>query len=170
MASLRCLLGHLSHPTFHCKRTKCKPSVIDFQVFLSHGAALRQAHLSYWGNHPRAVCVLEKHRWVSILLFSFFAVGNFLISCRRWLIVSSGTGSTPGWTLWLEETFLVWCFSQPDSRDLSSSSSGWPAPYRRLNNIWRMITLIGVTHNEALVSTKRWQGRQPGPADKKSWS
>jgi len=32
------------------------------QVFLSHGAALRQAHLSYWGNHPRAVCVLEKHR------------------------------------------------------------------------------------------------------------
>jgi len=32
------------------------------QVFLSHGAALRQAHLSYWANHPRAVCILEKHR------------------------------------------------------------------------------------------------------------
>jgi len=32
------------------------------QVFLAHGAALRQAHLAYWANHPRAVCILEKHR------------------------------------------------------------------------------------------------------------
>jgi hypothetical protein len=32
------------------------------QVFLDHGAALRQAHLTYWANHPRAVCILEKHR------------------------------------------------------------------------------------------------------------
>ena len=32
------------------------------QVFLSHGAGVRAAHLSYWANHPRAVCVLEKHR------------------------------------------------------------------------------------------------------------
>jgi len=32
------------------------------QVFLSHGAALRQVHMVYWANHPRAVCILEKHR------------------------------------------------------------------------------------------------------------
>ena len=23
---------------------------------------MRAAHLTYWGNHPRAVCILEKHR------------------------------------------------------------------------------------------------------------
>jgi len=32
------------------------------QVFLAHGTAIRTGHLSYWGNHPRAVCILEKHR------------------------------------------------------------------------------------------------------------
>ena len=32
------------------------------QVFLQHGAAVREAHLVYWANHPRAVCILEKHR------------------------------------------------------------------------------------------------------------
>jgi len=31
-------------------------------VFLQHGAGLRAAHLTYWGNHPRAVVVLEQHR------------------------------------------------------------------------------------------------------------
>lgn len=32
------------------------------QVFLQHGTNIRNAHLSYWSNHPRAVCILEKHR------------------------------------------------------------------------------------------------------------
>ena len=32
------------------------------QVFLQHGAGVRDAHLTYWANHPRAVCILEKHR------------------------------------------------------------------------------------------------------------
>jgi len=32
------------------------------QVFLQHGAGVRSAHLTYWANHPRAVCILEKHR------------------------------------------------------------------------------------------------------------
>eukprot|EP00092_Neocalanus_flemingeri_P002012 GFUD01002145.1.p1 GENE.GFUD01002145.1~~GFUD01002145.1.p1 ORF type:complete len:1062 (+),score=232.76 GFUD01002145.1:94-3279(+) len=32
------------------------------QVFLQHGAGVRAAHLAYWANHPRAVCILEKHR------------------------------------------------------------------------------------------------------------
>jgi len=32
------------------------------QVFLQHGAGVRAAHLTYWANHPRAVCILEKHR------------------------------------------------------------------------------------------------------------
>jgi len=31
-------------------------------VFLQHGSAVREAHLVYWANHPRAVCILEKHR------------------------------------------------------------------------------------------------------------
>ena len=50
-------------------------TVTCLQVFLSHGAALRQAHLSYWGNHPRAVCVLEKHR---CQLFLFYPAGLFV--------------------------------------------------------------------------------------------
>jgi len=32
------------------------------QVFLQHGGGVRAAHLTYWANHPRAVCVLETHR------------------------------------------------------------------------------------------------------------
>lgn len=32
------------------------------QVFLQHGTNIRSAHLTYWSNHPRAVCILEKHR------------------------------------------------------------------------------------------------------------
>ena len=32
------------------------------QVFLQHGSSVRDAHLVYWANHPRAVCILEKHR------------------------------------------------------------------------------------------------------------
>ena len=32
------------------------------QVFLQHGGGVRAAHLKYWANHPRAVCILEKHR------------------------------------------------------------------------------------------------------------
>jgi len=32
------------------------------QVFLQHGSNIRAAHLSYWSNHPKAVCILEKHR------------------------------------------------------------------------------------------------------------
>lgn len=32
------------------------------QIFLQHGNNIRAAHLSYWANHPRAVCILEKHR------------------------------------------------------------------------------------------------------------
>jgi hypothetical protein len=30
------------------------------QLFVGYFA--RPAHLAYWGNHPRAVCILEKHR------------------------------------------------------------------------------------------------------------
>jgi len=42
---------------------RCSPRAQRLgQVFLSHGAGVRAAHLSYWANHPRAVCVLEKHR------------------------------------------------------------------------------------------------------------
>jgi len=32
------------------------------QVFLQHGSNIRTAHLAYWSNHPRAVCIIEKHR------------------------------------------------------------------------------------------------------------
>jgi len=32
------------------------------QVFLQHGTSVRTAHLTYWANHPRAVCILERHR------------------------------------------------------------------------------------------------------------
>lgn len=32
------------------------------RVFLLHGSGIRNCHQTYWANHPRAVCVLEKHR------------------------------------------------------------------------------------------------------------
>jgi len=32
------------------------------QVFLAHGGGIRTTHLLYWANHPKAVCILEKHR------------------------------------------------------------------------------------------------------------
>ncbi len=32
------------------------------KTFLSHGAAVKSAHLAYWANHPRAVAVIERHR------------------------------------------------------------------------------------------------------------
>ena len=72
---------------------------LTFQVFLSHGAALRQAHLSYWGNHPRAVCVLEKHRWPSNSVFSNLLswLTNHFIRDRlnSWLDSVAG-GNVPG--------------------------------------------------------------------------
>jgi hypothetical protein len=33
-----------------------------FSLFLIYFLFARPAHLAYWGNHPRAVCILEKHR------------------------------------------------------------------------------------------------------------
>jgi len=51
------------------------------QVFLQHGGGVRAAHLQYWAAHPRAVCVLEKHRE----------------KLTSWLDnVQSGPGQTPG--------------------------------------------------------------------------
>lgn len=50
------------------------------QVFLGHGTAVRQAHLAYWSNHPRAVCVLERHRE----------------RLNSWLDNVAGGGSVPG--------------------------------------------------------------------------
>ena len=32
------------------------------KVLLHHGSSVKSAHKTYWGNHPKAVCVLEKHR------------------------------------------------------------------------------------------------------------
>ncbi len=32
------------------------------RALLQHGAAVRSAHQTYWANHPKAVCVLERHR------------------------------------------------------------------------------------------------------------
>jgi hypothetical protein len=29
---------------------------------LNHGSNIKAAHLNYWANHPKAVCVLEKFR------------------------------------------------------------------------------------------------------------
>ncbi|XP_023336754.1 rho guanine nucleotide exchange factor 7 isoform X2 [Eurytemora carolleeae] len=48
------------------------------QVFLQHGSNIRSTHLSYWSNHPRAVCILEKHRE---------KLNSWLDACQ---------GSTPG--------------------------------------------------------------------------
>ena len=93
-----------------------------------------------------------------------------LISCSCWLVVSSETDSTHGWTRWLEEMCRAWCFSQPDSHDLSSSSSGLPEQSRKWNNTWRTTTLTGATPKEALVSTKRSQRRQRELAGRESWS
>ncbi len=32
------------------------------RTLLSHGAAIRAAHQTYWANHPKAVATLEKNR------------------------------------------------------------------------------------------------------------
>eukprot|EP00096_Caligus_rogercresseyi_P005875 TRINITY_DN2191_c0_g4_i1.p1 TRINITY_DN2191_c0_g4~~TRINITY_DN2191_c0_g4_i1.p1 ORF type:complete len:638 (-),score=173.45 TRINITY_DN2191_c0_g4_i1:265-2121(-) len=32
------------------------------KIFLDHGAEIKDAHRSYWANHPRAVTILEKHK------------------------------------------------------------------------------------------------------------
>ena len=32
------------------------------RVLLNHGSNIKAAHLNYWANHPKAVCVLEKFR------------------------------------------------------------------------------------------------------------
>jgi len=50
------------------------------QVFLQHGTTIRTAHLAYWGNHPCAVCILEKHR---------DKLNTWLDNCQ------GGTGSSP---------------------------------------------------------------------------
>ena len=32
------------------------------RILLSHGAAVKSAHTTYWANHPKAVCIFEKYR------------------------------------------------------------------------------------------------------------
>ena len=32
------------------------------KVLLNNGALVKAAHLTYWANHPKAVCVFEKYR------------------------------------------------------------------------------------------------------------
>ena len=32
------------------------------RILLSHGALIKSAHTTYWGNHPKAVCIFEKYR------------------------------------------------------------------------------------------------------------
>ena len=32
------------------------------KVLLANGAAIKNAHMVYWGNHPKAVSILERHR------------------------------------------------------------------------------------------------------------
>ena len=32
------------------------------RILLSHGALIKSAHTTYWGNHPKAVCIFEKFR------------------------------------------------------------------------------------------------------------
>nr|XP_040581499.1 rho guanine nucleotide exchange factor 7-like isoform X1 [Lepeophtheirus salmonis] len=32
------------------------------KIFLEYGAEIRLAHMKYWGNHPKAVCILEKYK------------------------------------------------------------------------------------------------------------
>ena len=32
------------------------------RVLLNHGSNIKAAHMTYWANHPKAVCVLEKYR------------------------------------------------------------------------------------------------------------
>eukprot|EP00088_Acartia_fossae_P068401 TRINITY_DN8673_c1_g1_i5.p1 TRINITY_DN8673_c1_g1~~TRINITY_DN8673_c1_g1_i5.p1 ORF type:complete len:613 (-),score=149.34 TRINITY_DN8673_c1_g1_i5:499-2337(-) len=60
------------------------------QVFLQHGANIRAAHLAYWSNHPRAVCIIEKHReklntWIDNCQVGMGGSGS-----------GSGTSNAPG--------------------------------------------------------------------------
>ena len=32
------------------------------KILLHHGSKIKAAHKAYWSNHPKAVCILEKHR------------------------------------------------------------------------------------------------------------
>ena len=32
------------------------------RILLSQGAMIKSAHTTYWGNHPKAVCIFEKYR------------------------------------------------------------------------------------------------------------
>ena len=32
------------------------------KIFLEHGIKIKNAQYKYWANHPKAVCILEKHR------------------------------------------------------------------------------------------------------------
>ena len=32
------------------------------RVMLNHGSNIKAAHLTYWANHPKAVCILENYR------------------------------------------------------------------------------------------------------------
>ena len=41
---------------------------------------VRPAHLAYWGNHPRAVCILEKHREKLNTWLDACQVSNFFSS------------------------------------------------------------------------------------------
>ena len=58
------------------------------KVLLLHGANIKSAHLKYWANHPRAVCVLEKHRdKLDKIMEGMFGFFNIIISgkssCRK---------------------------------------------------------------------------------------
>jgi len=54
------------------------------QVFLQHGSNIRAAHLNYWSNHPRAVCIIEKHR---------DKLNSWIDSCQ---VGIGGGGNAPG--------------------------------------------------------------------------
>lgn len=54
------------------------------QVFLQHGSNIRAAHLTYWSNHPRAVCIIEKHRE---------KLNSWIDSCQ---VGVGGGGNAPG--------------------------------------------------------------------------
>ena len=57
-------------------------SIFNF-VFL-----FRTAHLAYWSNHPRAVCIIEKHReklntWIDSCQVSHKSIGHFFHPIER---------------------------------------------------------------------------------------
>ena len=69
-SEFRQLVGNLDevievHNTLHValkEETSTNPLQRVGKVLLNNGALVKAAHLTYWANHPKAVCVFEKYR------------------------------------------------------------------------------------------------------------